>query len=340
MEVLWPHNYSPTVPNAGVFMFAAAKALNRRGVEPHLLYVGDLRSPYRLSRARALIREAAQGVDLVHTQYGSAVSWAAAAIRDRPLVMSLRGSDWTPAFATGVGRVHSRMSAHFTRRALPHYDLVIAVSHKITDEVLQYRPATKVLVAPDPIDLGAFVPRNRQDARRRLRLSTEAKYVLFTTISRENPLKRLPLAARSVAIAKSHAPQIEFLVASDFPHEEMPYVVAAADVALCTSVAEGWPNSIKEALACNIPVVSTDISDLGRIAALEEGCSIVDADPEAIAAAIVAAVESADPMRGEGLRQHVTSMGMDRFADTLLRAYEDVARPGGPTRAGPTITSS
>ncbi len=328
MQVLWPHNFDPEVPNAGVFMFGAAQALSRHGLEPRLLYVGDLRSPRQLEKARSLIREEAATADLVHTQYGSALSWAGGAVSGRPMVMSLRGSDWTPAQASGLGRAHSWLSARFTRRALPRFDLVIAVSERIAGEVRTFRPSSEVVVLPDPIDLQRFVPRPRLEVRRQLGLDPTAKYVLFTTVDRENPLKRLSLAVDAIATAKSSVPELELLVAADYPHSEMPAVVAAADVALCTSVAEGWPNSVKEALACDVPVVSTDVSDLRRIAAVEPACQIVAPDPAEIAGAIVAAVTSG--LTGAGLRRQVSHMDQDAYAQRLLGFYRALLR-GGPT---------
>lgn len=212
-----------------------------------------------------------------------------------------------------------------TRRALPRFDLVLAVSHRIATEVREQSPASDIVVAPDPIDLDVFKPRDRAEARARLGLDEVAKYALFTTISKENPLKRMPLAIRAVDLARQRVPNLQLLVAAEYPHSEMPYVVAAADLALCTSVAEGWPNSIKEALACNVPFVATDVSDLERIAQASPECSVVGPDPELLADAIVRTITASAPV-GD-LRRHVAYMNMGEFAHTILASYRRLVTP-------------
>ena len=61
----------------------------------------------------------------------------------------------------------------------------------------------------------------------------------------------------------------------------------ACDVLLMTSLHEGSPNVVKEALACNLPIVSTDVGDVrNRIGALD-GCVVCATDdPATIAEAL------------------------------------------------------
>ena len=62
----------------------------------------------------------------------------------------------------------------------------------------------------------------------------------------------------------------------------MPSVVSECDLILITSVYEGWPNCIKEALACNVPFIATDVSDLSEIAKRHSNCRIAEPNPESI----------------------------------------------------------
>lgn len=55
-------------------------------------------------------------------------------------------------------------------------------------------------------------------------------------------------------------------------HEDMPFYLCAADVLISTSKWEGSPNIIKEAMACNIPIVSTDVGDVKRLLDGVHGC--------------------------------------------------------------------
>jgi glycosyltransferase involved in cell wall biosynthesis len=66
------------------------------------------------------------------------------------------------------------------------------------------------------------------------------------------------------------------------PHEEVPIWLNASDVVLLTSLHEGSPNIIKEALACDLPVVSVDVGDVCERINGIEGCHIAMPDPDDI----------------------------------------------------------
>ena len=57
----------------------------------------------------------------------------------------------------------------------------------------------------------------------------------------------------------------------NIPNIDLPWFYSAANVVLLTSVWEGSPNVIKEAMACGCPIVSTDVGDVGWIIGSTEG---------------------------------------------------------------------
>ena len=320
LRVLWPHNFDQEQnPNAGVFMELSREALREVGIEPKLLFLGNLRSLGGIVQARKLVRRVSSEFDLIHSQFGSACALSSIG-HGRPTLISLRGSDWTPAYSPTLrGRVHALLATRMTRLALMRASGAVCVSQRIAGEVSAYYADLSVCVAPDPIDLNAFRPRNRQDCRLKLGLRPDAKYVLFTTGYTTNPLKRLGLARAAVAQAQIRIPKIELLVASDYPHDEMPLVVSAADCALLTSVAEGWPNCVKEALACDVPFVSTDVSDLKTISDKDTRCHVVNDSPTALGDSLVAVLSEQQPT--EGLRSHLSKMTFDAFASQMGDYY-------------------
>lgn len=320
MRVLWTHNFDKAdTPLSGVFMDVAQRALQDAGLSPDMLFLGNLRSPRRMLQARRMVAGVARHYDIIHAQFGSAC--AAVSVGHGPTtVVSLRGSDWTPAFSPSVqGRLHAKAATSMSRFAVPRSQGVVAVSRRIGDQVLDAFPHVDVRVAPDPVDLEQFHPADRDAMRAQLGLDPSRRYVLFTTLSATNPLKRAALARSAVEVARAAVPNVELLVATGRTHSQMPMLAAAADMALCTSTSEGWPNCIKEALACDRPFVATDVSDLRDIAAVDPRCKVVGDSPEALGAAIIEVLR--DDSDRAGLRDHVAPMSMDAFTDQLVAFY-------------------
>ena len=207
-----------------------------------------------------------------------------------------------------------------SRASLRRYDLAVCVSQRIARSVLDFRPSTQVTVLPDPIDTALFHPMDRALARRQAGVEDlGGPLVLFTALNSNIPNKRVGLALAGVNWARREVPEIDLLVATGRKFEEMPALVASCDVALCTSIHEGWPNAIKEALACNIPFVATDVSDLAALAAREPTCVVVPPTPEGIGRALVQAIRGGP---AENLPRLLEDMTMDAFGKALLAAYQ------------------
>jgi glycosyltransferase involved in cell wall biosynthesis len=322
MRVIWPHNFSPDVPNAGNFMHRLAAGVKRIGVHVDLLYLGDLSKPWNMLAARSEVHRRCHDYDLVHAQYGSACAFVTCGV-PKPSVLSLRGSDWhqyrgprrTEALHAAFANVMSRIS-------MKRFDVIITMSERMALEVRSSTDCRTVVSIPDPIDTDLFSPRGRQHSRVEcFGASDDAPWVLFTTLSTSNPAKRIELALEAVRIARERMNGLEIKVASGVPHEKMPWFVSACDVVLCTSTHEGWPNSLKEALACGIPFVSTDVSDMAMIADRHAACSVCPPDPVVIADRLCNALESdADG----GLREEVMGMGVEVTSKRLVTVYEEL----------------
>ncbi|MCA9238919.1 MAG: glycosyltransferase, partial [Planctomycetales bacterium] len=305
----------------------AFEAMRASGIEPHLLFLGNLRSPAGILNARAKIGSAAKHFDLIHAQFGSACALSSVG-HGFPTIVSIRGSDWTPAYSRRpVGRAHAQLATRMTRFALPRANGVVCVSHRLAREVQGFIPDARIHVAPDPVDLQLFRPRDKAESRRRLGLNPSSELVLFTSVDHRNPLKRVGLAHAAVERARLEVPGVRLLIASGRPHQEMPLLASAADGALLTSVAEGWPNCVKEALACDVPFVATDVSDLQQIAQQDGRCHVVDATAESLGDALVETLT--DPSPRTGLRRHVADMSFESFGQGLLQFYSEVLQGWG-----------
>jgi glycosyltransferase involved in cell wall biosynthesis len=108
-------------------------------------------------------------------------------------------------------------------------------------------------------------------------------------------------------------------------HEQLNYHYNAADLLLLTSVSEGSPNVIKEALACNCPIVATDVGDIREVIAGAEQCHVTGFDAGEIAAKMKQVLREGKRSNG---REKVLRLDSRIIADQLVRLYERVAEGG------------
>src|SRR5258708_15921936 len=110
----------------------------------------------------------------------------------------------------------------------------------------------------------------------------------------------------------------------------------ACDALVFTSRQEGSPNVVKEALACNLPVVSVAIGDVPERLRDLAGCEVcADAEPDTIAAALVRVLRrgerTASPERLPHLDEHViTARGIAGYPPLLPPTH-----PRAPPHPGP-----
>src|SRR6266536_834116 len=221
--------------------------------------------------------------DLVHAQFGQ--SGLLALPKRLPLVVTFRGDDLEGVLSNATGRLTARgrllplLSRVVARRA----DATIVVSaHMKAFLHRQARPH----VIPSGLDLERFRLIPQAEARRHLDLPAEGRLVLFVG-SPTSSRKRYDLARRAVEIVKRSGP-VKLVLGWAVPHEQIPYFMNACDALVFTSRQEGSPNVVKEALACNLPVVSVAIGDVPERLRDLAGCEVcADDEPETIATALI-----------------------------------------------------
>ncbi|WP_120246508.1 glycosyltransferase family 4 protein [Halopiger aswanensis] len=281
-------------------------ALEDRGVDCTVLSVpgaheGDSsRSPTAYARyyAEVLSELRSTEYDLVHANYGL-VAPVALAQPIRPVVTTLWGTDLMSD--RGWLRSISRLSA---RRA----DAAIVPSPAMSREL----EADHELI-PFGVDTDLFRPIPREAARERVGWETDRPVALFP-YDRTRSVKDFPRARRLVERADA---DLELRTVSGVDHEEIPYYMNASDVLLVTSSRESGPMVVKEAAACNLPVVSTDVGFVRETLEGVANCVVSDADSE-----LVDGLEriATDGSRANG-RETIDDLGVDALGDRLLDVY-------------------
>jgi glycosyltransferase involved in cell wall biosynthesis len=177
------------------------------------------------------------------------------------------------------------------------------------------------------VDLDLFREIDRCEARAILGWPAGRPTVIVSAQS-DSGVKRVDLARRAVEIARRELPALELKLLRGVNPEDAPLHLNAADVVLMTSQHEGSPNVVKEALACNVSVVSVDVGDVRRWVGGTPGCSIEPRSPEALARAIVRAVKSGGRSAGRAVVEPISQADVAR---QIVAVYERALKHG---RAG------
>lgn len=118
---------------------------------------------------------------------------------------------------------------------------------------------------PNGVNMELFKPMDKAEAKRALGLDFNKRYVLFVSSNHlERPEKRYDRFKAAVEILRSkyNMSDIEPLTIVNEKREKVPLFFNAASLHLLCSDVEGSPNSVKESLSCNTPVVSTDVGNV------------------------------------------------------------------------------
>jgi glycosyltransferase involved in cell wall biosynthesis len=278
----WP---TPQHPERAPFIARQVQFLRKLGVDVDVFHVNGRKSPIHYSRAWLKVQHRLAGgsYDLVHAQ------WAQAALPSlparRPLVVTFRGSD-----VEGIVGANQRYTASgWTLQQIARCVARVASEAILVAARLARRlPRRDYHIIPSGLDLDLFRPCPQPEALQRLGLAPGFRYVLFAA-SPENPIKRYGLAQTAVERLDPRY-RARLIVASGVDPALMPIYMSACDVLLLTSLHEGSPNVVKEALACNLPIVSTDVGDVRERIQNVEGCVLSQSDDPAVLTAGLSAV--------------------------------------------------
>jgi glycosyltransferase involved in cell wall biosynthesis len=253
-----------------------------------------------------VIRRIFKGSDysLAHAHY-SLSAFSASLAGCSPLVVSLMGSD---AFMPWIYRTSVRYFYNF------RWDCTIVK----TVQMKEHLRLTNAHIIPNGVDTDRFKPISRDEARRRIGYPAEKKMVLFISVL-NRPEKNIELAREAVHLLENS--NIELKHIYNVPNAEVPVFLNAADLLLLTSKWEGSVNVVKEAMACNCPVVSTDVGDVKWVIGSTEGCYITSFDPRDISDKIQKVIASG--RRTDG-REMIFELGLDSgsVAKKIMGIYE------------------
>lgn len=309
VRVLVVTNFMPdeSAPQRGRWVFDQVDEVRKRGIEADLFTFPRGRNEYAPAtrRLRELLKR--ERFDLVHAHYGLA-GWVAKLAGAKPLIVTFHGTD-----------VRHEIVGAMSRRLAWRIDLVGAVSRALfapEDGRSGLPPVPGSAVLPCGPDLERFGPIPRTQARRSLGLAPEGRYLFFPA-NPDRPEKRHDRAAELAAACDA-----TLLSGGSIEPERMPVWLNAADAVLVSSDYEGFGMAAVEALACDVPVLSTPVGIAPYALAGIDGCLCAPFETAAWAPLARRHLEAADA-RVTGAARAAT-LSAARMAERLIEAYRDV----------------
>lgn len=279
------------------------KIKNIYGVEYETFFIKGKGIPGYLKNLNKLRKKIKKhSPDFVHAHFGLS-GLLACLQRKVPVIITFHGSDANLPELTRL----SRLAA-----ALSRFDIFVS-------ERLQKRIGGSTLysIIPCGIDLETFYPIDMKTAREKLKLDPEKKYILFAS-GFNNNIKNPQLALSSVEKLNMNCELIELKNKS---REEVNLLLNASNLLLLTSKSEGSPQVIKEAMACNCPIVATDVGDIREVISETEGCYITTSDPNDVADKISLAFKFNRRTTGNEKIKHFDN---DLVAKKVYEIYKNV----------------
>ncbi len=325
MKVLVVTNMWPSEDDVacGIFVKEQVRSLEKLGVEADVLHVDGRSDTRNYLRAFARYRDRLRSgkYDLVHAHY-VLTGIVARSQRKLPLVLTHHGIEVLRGWQAPLSWAMTRLA----------------------DRTIVASPAMKkrlglgsVRVIPSGVDMELFRPMSREDARQRLGWPLDRRVVLFVGLPR--PEKRIDVvhAAMDRLNAGGSKAHLE-VIAGQLPREEIPVYMSAADVLVLTSDGEGSPMVVKEACACDLPVVSVDVGDVAEIIGSIPGCAICERSAEDVAEKLGGVLTRR--ARTDG-RARVRHLRRESIARKVLDVYEEALRDHPPrrVRVSPTEVS-
>ncbi|MBP9159473.1 MAG: glycosyltransferase [Flavobacteriales bacterium] len=253
--------------------------------------------------------------EVVHAHYGTVTALLSVLVSPVPVVITFHGSDLnhTPHdgfFRDLLGRLMSQSAALGATG-------IICVSEQLRDRLWWKRKRVRIL--PMGVELRRYIPVPRDEARRRLGWSARPQVVIFNATAPAR--KRLDIAQQVEHKLQAEGVSMELeLLQGGITQEEMPVLLSAADALLMCSNSEGSPTMVKEAMACDLPVVTNDVGDVkDRLAGVSPG-AVVSQDPTELSKALRSVLLEARRSNGRAMavRNKADAESLDALTFELL----------------------
>lgn len=246
--------------------------------------------------------------DVVHAHFGLCGMVAVLAARKRvPVVITCHN-----------GETLSRSANIISSLAVRRADYAICVAQHIYDKL--YLKPKPYMIQPCGIDLKDLPLVDKAKAMKEMNLSSDKINILFGG-SFTNARKNAPLAQAAIALLKRD--DINLIEMRGFNRQQVAMLLNACDMLLLPTKSEGSPQVLKEAMACNCPIVATDVADIAYLLQGVSNSYVTTFDPKDVADKIQRVIECGERTNG---RKRIEALKLDnpQVAETILNIYKQI----------------
>ena len=308
-------NYpTPNYPIFGIFVKEQINSLRNEGIDCEVYFSngkekGGLKEHVR-SVYRVLVKLLGNKYDIIHCHHSISA-----------LILLLCGGAF---FKKCVLSYQNDPTREFGGNILfwllyPFFNKIIVKNPSL---YLKYK---KVVYLPNGTNSDFFKPLSKVECRRELGWDMNKHYILYMDSNAGTRIqKRHDRYQEVLIILRKDYDNIESIELTNTPREKIPVYMNACDLHLLTSDFEGSPNSVKECLCCNTPVVSTDVGNVRDMMGDIPGCYVTkEKSVGELAECVKKVFESKEDFNGRELFL-AKGYGIETVAVKLKRIYEEI----------------
>ncbi len=278
MKILYLTNMYPEKPGSysGIFIKREIDELKKLGCIVDYLFINGRENKLSYLSLFSMRKKLLQQYDAVNVQHSlllPQILFLKKILRlDIPIIFTLHEGE--------LGKKEREKNiflllAHgkFWRKVLyRHVDIVIA---KNLDLIQSLKVRVHSIEIPTAVDTDLFKPIDKQTARKHLQLP-ENDIIFFFPADRHRPEKNFSFIEGLLPELKKTLKKDILLISGPQPSEKMLWFYNAADLIVFPSFYECSPVVMKEAMACDRPIVASNVGDIKKVIGDTAGCFVLD----------------------------------------------------------------
>ncbi|MFA6866936.1 MAG: glycosyltransferase family 4 protein [Clostridia bacterium] len=271
MKVLFVTNGYPTTkhPEYCVFTKEQIESVQKYGNFDSELFFINAREKGVLEYIRCIpsLKKKLSNCDIIHCFHGLTLLLVFALSPKKKIIISFLNSIENEF---GEKKFLSKTLIRITKWIIKHNNV-----KKIFKDKIPIKYTDNSYYLPNGVDTNKFFSIPKNDAKKELNLDINKRYILFVSSKdKYRKQKRYDRFTEVLKLLKFDFPNIEELVLVNEPRDRIIYYFNSAELHLLTSDFEGSPNSVKEAMACNLPVVATNTGNVSDMLNKVNNCYV------------------------------------------------------------------